>query len=119
MYLEGLKEFPKTDIKLKTDKGTAFHVKTDVFRKTMWYSYPGESELYSLTPERVKEIIEINKAGKLPNNLADFEIQKESVKEEVGYSNVVGQDSVSRFENKFKKNKKRKKYKGKKPNNTK
>ena len=115
MYLEGLSEFPKTDVKLKTQKGIAYHVKTDVFRKMMWYAYPGESELYSMSPDRVKEIIEINKTGKKPNNLADYEIQKELVKEEVGYSNVVGQDSVSRFESKFKK-KKRKKYKGKKPN---
>ena len=115
MYLEGLSEFPKTDVKLKTQKGIAYHVKTDVFRKMMWYAYPGESELYSMSPDRVKEIIEINKTGKKPNNLADYEIQKELVKEEVGYSNVVGQDSVSRFESTFKK-KKRKKYKGKKPN---
>ena len=115
MYLEGLSEFPKTDVKLKTQKGIAYHVKTDVFRKMMWYAYPGESELYSMSPDRVKEIIEINKTGKKPNNLADYEIQKELVNEEVGYSNVVGQDSVSRFESKFKK-KKRKKYKGKKPN---
>ena len=114
MYLEGIKEFPKTDIKLKTQKGNAFHVKTDVFKKTMWYSYPGESELFSMTPTRVKEIIEMNRKGKIPANLADFEIQKEFAREEeVGYSNVVGQDSVSRFENKFKKKKKRKKYKGK------
>ena len=63
MYLEGIKEFPKTDIKLKTQKGNAFHVKTDVFKKTMWYSYPGESELFSMTPNRVKEIIEMNRSG--------------------------------------------------------
>ena len=117
MYLEGIKEFPKTDIKLKTQKGNAFHVKTDVFKKTMWYSYPGESELFSMTPTRVKEIIEMNRKGKVPENLADFEIQKEFAKDdEVGYSNVVGQDSVSRFENKFKKKKKRKKYRGKNQN---
>ena len=46
----------------------------------------------------------------------DFEIQKEFAKdEEVGYSNVVGQDSVKDLKNKFKKKKKRKKYRGKKP----
>ncbi|MDC0459537.1 regulatory iron-sulfur-containing complex subunit RicT [Crocinitomicaceae bacterium] len=115
MYLEGLSEFPKTDIKLKTQKGNAYHFKTDVFRKTMWYAYPGESELYSLSPDRVKEIIEMNRNGKTPSNLADYEIQKELVSEDVGYSNVVGQDSVSRFESKFKK-KTKKKYKGKKSN---
>jgi len=64
----------------------------------------------------VKEIIEMNRNGKTPSNLADYEIQKELVSEDVGYSNVVGQDSVSRFESKFKKKKTKKKYKGKKPN---
>jgi len=44
MYLEGLSEFPKTDVKLKTQKGIAYHVKTDVFRKMMWYADPWESE---------------------------------------------------------------------------
>ena len=113
MYLEGLKDFPKTDIRLKTMKGEAFYVKTDVFRKIMWYSYPGESGLFSLTPDRVKEIIELNKSGKKASDLNDYEIKTEIEVEEIGYSNVVGQDSVNRFENKFKKAKKRKKYKRK------
>jgi len=119
MYLEGLKDFPKTDIRLKTLKGEAFYVKTDVFRKIMWYSYPGESGLFSMTPERVKEIIALNKSGKKASDLNDYEIKSEVEVEEVGYSNVVGQDSVNRFENKFKKKKKRKNYNRKKKNNKK
>ena len=114
MYLEGLKEFPRTDIKLKTKKGDAYHIKTDVFKKTMWYSYPGESDLYSLTPERAKEVIKLNKEGKKPQDLASYKTHSAPVEEEVGYSNVVGEDSVKRFESKFKKPKKRRK-KGPKP----
>ena len=51
----------------------------------------------------------------------ELKLFAESIKEavEVAYSNVVGQDSVSRFESKFKKKKKKKKYKGKKPNKSK
>ena len=108
-YLEGLKEFPKTDIKLKTQEGDAYHVKTDVFKKTLWYSYPGDSQLFSLTPERAKEIIELNKSGVKPTELALFAIHTEAETQEAGYSNVVGEDSVKRFESKFVKPKKKRK----------
>ena len=108
-YLEGLKEFPKTDIKLKTQKGDAYHVKTDVFKKILWYSYPGDSQLFSLTPERVKEIIDLNKSGIKPTELALFTIHTEAEAQESGYSNVVGEDSVKRFESKFVKPKKKRK----------
>ena len=77
MYLEGIKEFPKKQkSNLKTQKGNAFHVKTDVFKKTMWYSYPGESDLFSMTPTRVKEIIEMNRKGKIPANLQILKFKK-------------------------------------------
>ena len=101
-YLEGLKSFPKTDLRLKTKKGEAYHVKTDVFKGTMWYAFRGESELYPMTATRVKEIIESNKKGKNPDDLKDYQI-KEAVVIDDGYSNVVGQDSVGRFEKSFKK----------------
>jgi len=101
-YLEGLKSFPRTDLRLKTKKGEAYHVKTDVFKGTMWYAFRGESELYQMTATRVKEIIEFNKKGKNPDDLKDYQI-KEAVVIDDGYSNVVGQDSVRRFEKNFKK----------------
>lgn len=115
-YLESLKAFPKKEIKLKTQKGDAYHVKTDVFKGTMWYAYRGESELFPLTPERAKEIIESNKNGKKPIDLKDYQIKETVIVEEVGYSNVVGQDSVSRFEKTFKKPKKKNFRRKKRPN---
>ena len=64
-------------------------------------------------------IVKINRTEKL--NAMNTDVAKEIIKEdvEVAYSNVVGQDSVSRFESKFKKKKNKKKYKGKKPNKSK
>lgn len=110
-YVEALKEFPRTDIKLNTDKGRAFHVKTDVFKKQMWYLYENNSEgagsgFIPIKPERVHEIIKMNKVGKKPVDLKDFmevvEVQ------EPDYTNVVGQDSLNRFEHVFKRKKKKK-----------
>jgi len=82
----------------------------------MWYVYEGESNsgLIVLTPERVKEIFEMNKEGKKPAELNDFVAQIDIPLPD--YSNVVGQDSLNRFENSFKK-KKKKKPKSKNPNN--
>ena len=115
-YLEGLQSFPRTDVRLKTQKGDAYHVKTDVFKGTMWYAFRGESELYPLTPVRVKEIIESNKKGNKPSELKDYQIKEAVVVEDAGYSNVVGQDSVSRFENSFKKKKRNNPLRKKRPN---
>ncbi|MBL1278995.1 MAG: hypothetical protein COA33_001895 [Fluviicola sp.] len=109
MYLDALKAFPKGDLKLRTEKGTAMHVKTDVFKKEMWYAYDdgkgGGSSLVPLKPERVREIIRQNKDGKKPFDLADF-IETVEV-EKPDYTNVVGQDDLNRFEHIFKKKKKK------------
>ncbi|UKN00500.1 hypothetical protein K6119_12235 [Paracrocinitomix mangrovi] len=116
-YLEALKKFPSSDIKLQTEKGTAFHIKTDVFKEQMWYiqenrdsDVPGQ--FVPLSPERVKEIIRLNKEGKKPADLKDFMV--DIVEEEPDYTNVVGQDSLNRFEHVF--NRKKKKKKKKNPN---
>lgn len=109
MYLDGLKSFPKGDVKLRTEKGTAIHIKTDVFKKQMWYVYEGDAGvgggLVPLHPDRVREIVSLNKEGKRPADLNDF---VEIVEKEVtDYTNVVGQDSLNRFEHIFKSKKKR------------
>jgi cell fate regulator YaaT (PSP1 superfamily) len=106
MYLDAIKAFPKTDSKLQTMKGNAFFVKTDVFKRQMWYAYEGEAGggLVPLTPERVREIVKMNAEGKKPNELNEFVLVD---KKEPDYSNVVGQDSLNRFEHTFK-NKKHK-----------
>lgn len=116
MYLDSIKSFPKPETRLHTEKGDAFHFKTDVFKRLMWYGYQGENGLIALTPERVKEIVKLNKEGVKPKDLKDFEIveQKEV---EVGYSNVVGQDSVNRFEKNFTKSKNHNRKKKKNRNN--
>jgi len=118
MYLDAIKAFPKGDLKLRTDKGTAAHIKTDVFKKQMWYVYEGDSGsgLIPLNPDRVREIIRMNKDGKKPHDLVEF-MEKVEVKEP-DYTNVVGQDDLNRFDKMFKKKKKKpNRNKGKGNNN--
>lgn len=122
MYLEAIKSFPETNIKLESEKGIAFHIKTDVFKRILWYAYEqssgaANSGLIPLSPERVEEIIQLNKKGKKPTDLKDFIVDLVT-EEEPDYTNVVGQDSLTRFEHVFKKKKKKKKRKkGNHPHN--
>jgi cell fate regulator YaaT (PSP1 superfamily) len=116
-YLDALKSFPSSDVRLQTEKGHAFHIKTDVFKGQMWYMYEERGEEVSksvmvpLSPSDVKEVIEMNKAGKKPLDLKSYMV--EEVVAEPDYTNVVGQDSLNRFDNAFKKKGKNKKKKGK------
>jgi cell fate regulator YaaT (PSP1 superfamily) len=114
-YIEGFKMFPSNKTELETEKGVGVHQKTDIFKKIMWFSYKGDfgGTHYPLKIERINEIIELNKKGKKPADLNDFAEIIEAPKEE-NYLNVVGQDSLNRFDDKFKKkktNKKKKKFK--------
>lgn len=122
MYIEKIKSFPSTDQKLHTEKGTAVHIKTDVFKEIMWYAIASDDPvkgggLIALPVNRVREIIKLNSKNEKPQDLKSYEIKVEE--EKVDYTNVVGQDDLSRFEHVFKKKKKkRKNKKGKgKPSN--
>ncbi len=105
-YLDALKAFPAAETKLYTEKGTSFHVKTDVFKRLMFFTQEG-GEFIALTPERVKEIMEMNARKEKPASLKDF-AKVDIVVVEPAYDNVVGQDSLNRFDNNFNKKKNKK-----------
>ena len=98
-YLDALKDFPEVNnVKLETDKGRAFHQKTDIFKRTMFFSYTDEPDNFiPLSVDRVKEIIEMNKTGLKPATL-EIKIAMKVVEKKPDYENVVGQDSLTRFD---------------------
>jgi len=104
-YLDALKDFPKTDKLLKTEKGDAFHLKTDIFKRTIWYAYKDVPDKFiPLQVDRVKEILNMNQQGEKPFELNDFvEVEQ---KPKLGFENVVGQDSLTRFDRKKSRRKK-------------
>ncbi len=121
-YMDALRDFPSTNIVLETEKGKAFHRKTDIFKRLVWYAFTVDEnkeqrELIEggvggnwvvLSVDRVKEIINLNKQNIRPTDLAlPVEDDKE---EEPDYTNVVGQDRIDRMD-KLKKKKKKKKKK--------
>jgi cell fate regulator YaaT (PSP1 superfamily) len=113
-YMDALKGIPDNVNVLKTEKGDARLQKTDIFKKLMWFSYPMEDTWIPLEIDRVKEIQEMNKQGVFPEDLGESkEVESQPVKV-LDYENVVGQDSLTRLDER---NKKRKKNKNKKPGN--
>ncbi|CAM1338970.1 regulatory iron-sulfur-containing complex subunit RicT [Tenacibaculum aestuarii] len=97
-YLDALQSFPKQDKVLKTEKGDAVFVKMDIFKKLLWYTYKEESfKWYKLSLDQVHEIIEMNKNNELALPLEEYELE---IAEEtpIDFENVVGQDSLTRFD---------------------
>tara|TARA_B100000683_G_scaffold37495_1_gene32780 strand:- start:19402 stop:20592 length:1191 start_codon:yes stop_codon:yes gene_type:complete len=122
-YMEGIKEFPSTRTKLHTKKGSAHFIKMDIFQRKMWFAYEDHKAggIVELSLDRVHEIIESNVSGKKPDKLEDF-FEKVEATPIVDYENVVGQDSIDRFDGRSrptkrkKKNKKAKNFRGKNRN---
>ena len=115
-YLDAQKDFPDKEIPLRTEKGLLYHQKTDVFKGIMWYSANKDSALNSIPVpiHTVIEIIEQNKKGiEVPELSADVE---ENDVTAIGYTNVVGQESLTRFDDK-RKTKKRRREPNEQPRN--
>jgi cell fate regulator YaaT (PSP1 superfamily) len=123
-YLDALKDFPKSDVKLLTEKGKAVCQKTDIFKRHMWFAYEGEwMNWFVLTVDQANEIIALNAQNKKAQSLEEY---AEELKEEskVEFENVVGQDSLTRFDspkhnNKRRNNRNRNKNRKKSPRNAK
>jgi len=102
-YLDALKDIPDRIESLHTEIGTARHQKTDIFKKIMWFSYPNTEDWIPLKVSRVKEIMAMNKSGQKPVNLKEeaVELTPVAVVEKAhDYENVVGQDSLTRLDDK-------------------
>lgn len=102
-YLDALKDIPDRIEALQTEIGVARHQKTDIFKKLMWFSYANQEDWIPLKVDRVKEIMAMNKRGEKPSNLKDeaVELKTTTVVEKVhDYENVVGQDSLTRLDDK-------------------
>jgi hypothetical protein len=106
-YAEAVKRMPAKDIKLETADATYFHFKSDVFKREITYSTDKSipANLVTIDVQRAFEIIAMNKNGEKPLKLQreGDEKQNERPKE---FGDIVGQDSLTRFDNKKKKKRK-------------
>ncbi|WP_299523447.1 regulatory iron-sulfur-containing complex subunit RicT [Winogradskyella sp.] len=98
-YLDALKGFPKNDTKLYTEKGVAVCQKTDIFKGLMWYAYEGEwMNWHVITAEQANEIISKNKNKEKVISLEEYATEH-VLDTKTEFENVVGQDSLTRFDN--------------------
>ena len=108
-YLDALKGFPKTDTWLQTGKGVGVFQKMDIFKGIFWYAYKDNPiHWITLNVDQVNEIIEINKQDKKVDSLEMYasELNFETA-EDHSFTDVVGQDSLNRFDKSKRRNRKK------------
>lgn len=114
-YVDKQKSFPAKNIALETQNGTAHFVKMEIYKGVFWYSFDKNSivNLTAVPVERVREIQGLNRNGEKPERLVETNFE-DAV--EHSFENTVGQESLTRFEEKNKKstNKNRNKRRRKK-----
>ncbi len=105
-YVEAQKRLPSREIPLETQMNTYYHFKTDIFKREMTYSTDKSiaANLVTVSANRVFEVIALNKKGIKPETLETEEDSR--APERRDFEDVVGQDSLTRFD-KAKKNKKK------------
>lgn len=111
-YVEGAKKMPSREIILETQDGQFFHFKTDIFKGEITYSTSKDfpANLVTIPVSRVFEVISMNKRGNKPLSLDNRQpVKKEEHKE---FKNVVGQDSLTRFDKSKSKNKNKNRNRG-------
>lgn len=103
-YVEASRKLPGKDIRLETADATYFYFKADIFKGEITYSTDKHvpANLVTLTAERAWEVAAMNKRGEKP--LVLKEDAEEKPKSE--YADILGQDSLTRFDKKKKKRRK-------------
>ena len=120
-YVEAVKRMPAKEVRLETADATYFHFKHDVFKREIMYSTDKNvpANLVTIDADRAFEIIALNKAGEKPLTLQrDSESANTPASQ---YADILGQDSIARFDKKKKKRKPKQKQgaqqpQGKRPN---
>lgn len=105
IYEEAVSKLPQRHIQLETKDSTYYFFASDPLKGEVTYSSDQRvpANLQTITAQRAKEIIEMNKRGEKPVSLegkaTTIQVQ------EIGFQNVVGQDDVTRFDKKRNKDK--------------
>lgn len=109
-YLDALNSFPPMESRFETEKGWTHCVKIDVFKKEMWFAYDkGGIVWYKFSVNDIQEFLAMTAKGQKTEPLEDLAKNAEDAKPD--FTDVIGEDSLERFERKEKQNKKRKRIK--------
>lgn len=105
-YVEAQKRLPSREIPLETKEMTYYHFKTDIFKGLITYSSDKvlAANLVTIPAKRAFEIISMNKRGAKPISL-EADVKPQPAKRDA--QDILGQESVTRFDGVKKKKKKR------------
>lgn len=106
-YVEALKRLPSKEITLETKDNTYYHFKTDVFKAEITYSTDKSiaANLITIPASRVFEVLHLNKKGIKPLSLESDEKPQTNKRDA---QDILGQESVTRFDSEGGKKKKKK-----------
>lgn len=111
-YLDALSHFPSSSTTLDTEKGRAFCIKIDVFKKKMWFAYVDSSMAwYDFDIDLIKKLIAKNKCGEKTPPLEELkqpDVPLVSI-------DLIQENNVDRFEKKNRGNN-RNRNQGNRPN---
>lgn len=120
-YLDAIKDIPKGVRFLQTKAGPFDCIKTDIFKKTMWFqlrrkeSGGTDNPTVALHVDQVRELLDLIQKGTIPESLSAFAPVEEKIAEaEPDYEVNVG-GGLNRFDRPKNKNRKKKRPKPKGP----
>lgn len=101
-YIDARRAFPRLNAPLEAMDGSYHLVKSDIFRKLMWFSPDPQSTavMIPLTTDRVRQIVAMNRRGEKVDKLEDAALMaaQSDVPAEPEIKNVVGEESITRFD---------------------
>lgn len=98
-YVDALSDFPSSNTILETEKGRAFCIKIDVFKKKMWFAYVDNSMAwYDLDVAEVKKLMKINSKGQ--KSIPLEELKTFTGADKVETVDLIQENNLDRFEKK-------------------
>ena len=112
-YVEASRKLPSKDIQLQTQDSDYYYFKADILAGLITYSTDKNiaANLETITAQRAKDIIEMNRKGEKPVSL----LADGKTKEPKGPIDLATQENIARFDRAKKKKKKKKPSNGKGP----
>jgi cell fate regulator YaaT (PSP1 superfamily) len=107
-YVEAHKHLPSKEVALETKDTTHYHFKTDIFKREITYSTDKviAANLVTIPAARAFDIINMNKKGIKPESL-EADSKPQPAKRDA--HDILGQESLTRFDATVRKKKKKKK----------
>ncbi len=105
-YVEASRQLPSKDVQLQTQDADYYYFKADILAGLVTYSTDKHmaANLETISAERARKIIEMNRRGEKPVSLQDSNVAAEPA----GPVDLATQENISRFDRSKKKKKKKK-----------